>query len=71
MNESFGIRIDAVPAARLWSGVGDLTVPADIVESEPATYLGAGALLNAPDFQQLINGTAERLEVQVSGVTAE
>lgn len=71
MNESFGIRIDAVPVARLWSGVGDLTVPADIVESEPATYLGAGALLNAPDFQQLINGTAERLEVQVSAVTAE
>jgi len=71
MNESFGIRIDALPVARLWSGVGDLIVPADIVEAQSAVYLGAGALLNAPDFQQLINGTAERLEVQVSGVTAE
>lgn len=71
MNESFGIRIDAIPVARLWSGVGDLRIPADIVEGEPAVYLGGGAMLNAPDFQQLINGTAERLEVQVSGVTAE
>lgn len=71
MNESFGIRIDALPVARLWSGVGDLLVPADIVEAEIAIYMGAGALLNAPDFQQLINGTAERLEVQVSGVSEE
>lgn len=71
MNESFGLRIDAIPVARLWSGVGDLLVPADIVETQPAAYMGAGALLNAPDFQQLINGTAERLEAQISGVTAE
>ena len=71
MNESFGLRIDALPVARLWSGVGNLPVPADIVEAAPAIYMGAGALLNAPDFQQLINGTAERLEAQISGVTAE
>lgn len=71
MNESFGLRIGALPVARLWSGVGDLLVPADIVETAPAVYMGAGALLNAPDFQQLINGTAERLEVQVSGVSEE
>ena len=71
MNESFGLRIDTVPPARLWSGVGDLSIPADIVEAQPATYMGAGALLNAPDFQQLINGSAERLEAQISGVSAE
>lgn len=69
--ESFGIRIAADPVARLWSGHGDLLVPADIVEGEPAIYLGGGTLLNAPDFQQLINGTAERLELQLSGVSAE
>jgi len=71
VNESFGLRIDALPVARLWGGVGDLVIPADIVETQPATYMGAGALLNAPDFQQLINGTAERLEAQISGVSAE
>jgi hypothetical protein len=71
VNESFGLRIDAVPPARLWSGVGNLQIPADIVEDEPVVYMGAGAILNAPDFQQLINGTAERLEAQISGVSAE
>lgn len=70
MNESYGIRIGSDPVARLWSGVGDLLVPADIVEDAPATYLGGGELLSAPDFQQLINGTAERVELQVSGVSA-
>lgn len=71
MNESYGIRIAADPVARLWSGVGDLIVPADIVEDAPARYIGGGAIINAPDFQQLINGTAERLEIRVSGVDAE
>jgi len=69
--ESFGIRIEADPVARLWSGHVNLVIPADIIESVPATYLGAGDLINAPDFEQLINGAAERIEVQLSGVSAE
>lgn len=69
--ESFGLRIASDPPARLWNGIGQLRIPADIVEPEPVVYLGAGAILNAPDFQQLINGTAERLEVQLSGVSPE
>lgn len=71
MRESFLLRIAADPPARVWSGVGDLVIPADAVESGSATYHGAGELLNAPDFQQLINGTAERIEFQVSGVSGE
>lgn len=71
MRESYGIRIDCDPPARVWGGVGDLVIPADIVEVAPALYLGAGELLSAPDFQQLINGTAERLNITVSGVNAE
>ncbi len=71
MRESFLLRIASDPVARIWGGVGDLLIPADIVEVEPAIYSGAGEMLNAPDFQQLINGVAERIEFQVSGITAE
>lgn len=71
MRESFLFRIASDPIARVWSGVGDLVIPADIVEDEPALYLGGGELVNAPDFQQLINGVAERLEFTVSGVSAD
>lgn len=70
MRESFGIRIDSVPVARLWTGFGDLVVPADIVEAEPAVYLGGGELLSAPDFEVPINNAAERIDIQLSGVSA-
>lgn len=71
VRESYLLRIASDPPARIWSGVGDLEIPADIVEAEPALYLGAGELLNAPDFQHLINGVAERIEFSLSGVSAE
>jgi hypothetical protein len=72
VRESYLIKIDTPDPARIWSGVGNLEVPADgLVEVAPATYLGAGELLSVPDFQQLINGIAERLEFVVSGVSDE
>lgn len=70
MNESFGIRIDSDPVARLWTGFGDLIIPADIVEDVPALYLGGGELLSAPDFEMPLNGSAERLDIRLSGVSA-
>lgn len=69
LRESFAIRIDTADVFRLWSGHGELLVPADIVEAEPAIYLGAGDLLNSPDFDQGINYTAERLDLQLSGAS--
>lgn len=69
--QSILIRIDAADPARLWSGVGDLAIPADAVEPEDSVYLGGGELISAPDFQQLINGVAERLDIVVSGVSSE
>lgn len=71
IRESYLLRIASDPPARIWSGFGDLVIPADIVEPVPATYMGAGELLSAPDFQALINGVAERLEFTVSGVSTE
>lgn len=71
VRESYLLKIDTPDPARIWSGFGDLVIPADTVEPAPATYLGAGELLSVPDFQQLINGVAERLEFEVSGVSEE
>lgn len=71
VRESYLLRIASDPPARIWSGAGPLVIPADIVEREPAEYLGANELLNVPDFQHLINGVAERLEFTVSGVSSE
>jgi hypothetical protein len=71
VRESYLLRIASDPPARVWSGFGNLEIPADIVEPEPATYLGFGQMLSAVDFQYLINGVAERLEFSVSGVDTE
>lgn len=71
MRESVLIRIDSDPPARLWSGVGDLIILADDVEPEDSVYLGGANIVSAPDFQQLMNGTADRLDFTLSGVTAE
>ncbi len=70
MRESFALRIETDPVARVWGGIGDLDVPADIVETSAARYLGAGELLSAPDFEQGINFTAERIEIQLSGASS-
>lgn len=71
VRESYLLKIDTIDPARIWSGVGMLEIPPDRVEPLGATYLGAGELLSVPDFQQLINGVAERIEFTVSGVSDE
>ena len=69
--ESIVARIDCDPPCLLWSGVGPLPLPADAVLPEDAIALGGSELINVPDFQTLINGTAERLDFTVSGVSEE
>lgn len=65
LRESFLFRLECDPPAYLWSGVGDLIVDGD-------NYLGGGELLSGlPEIQQLINGTASRVEFTASGVDAE
>lgn len=65
------VRIAADPVARVWGGVGDLIIPADTIEGAPALYSGGGELVSVPELEQLINGTASRISVTVSGVSAE
>lgn len=69
--ESVVAHIACDPPALIWSGLGPLPLPADIVLAEPMIALGGSQLLSVPDFQQLINGTAERLDFTVSGVDDE
>ncbi|WP_257541004.1 hypothetical protein [Sphingobium sp. CFD-1] len=69
--ESIVARIACDPPCLLWSGVGPLLIPADTVIPEAAIALGGSELISIPDFQTLINGTAERLDFTVSGVSEE
>lgn len=67
--ESYIFRIETDSPAMLWSGHGDLLVPADgLVLTEPEIALGGGGLLEIPDLEQLLNGVAQRLEITLSGV---
>lgn len=68
--ESYIFRIETDTPAMLWSGHGDLLVPADgLVLTEPEIALGGGGLLEIPDLEQLLNGVAQRLDIVLSGVT--
>lgn len=69
--ESVVARIACDPPCLVWSGIGPLALPADAVIPEPVIALGGSELISIPDFQTLINGTAERLEFTVSGVSQE
>lgn len=69
--ESFVFLIKTPVPGVLWSGYGDIELPADSVLSAPTIALGGGRLLDIPDFEQLLNGTAQRLEIKLSGVNDE
>ena len=69
--ESYVAHIACDPPALLWSGLGPLPLPADSVIGSASTALGGAELLSIPDFQTLINGTAERLDFTLSGVSQE
>lgn len=69
--ESFVVYVACDPPALFWTGHGLLPLAADAVIPEPQIAVGAGRLINIPDFQQLINGTAERLQFGLSGISDE
>lgn len=71
MRQIILFRVACDPVARICSGVNPIVIPADIVEPAPARYLGGGALVQIPEIEQLINGTATRADITLSGVSAE
>jgi hypothetical protein len=57
---------------RLWAGHGDFRAPADTVEDDATNiYKGIGDLLDLPELSQLINGEADRVSFDLSGLTQE
>lgn len=64
-------RLAADPIARFWSGHGYFDTQPDFIDPEGARYVGLGALLDVPALRTLINGTADRLDFTLSGVTPQ
>jgi hypothetical protein len=61
-------RLGIIPPFRMWLGIGDCRAGIDAQDGAGEIYSGAGEMLNVPAFQQLINGVAERVTFQLSGL---
>lgn len=68
---SYLFRLGSDPVCRLWTGIGWLDTPADIVEPLGARWIGAGEIVSLPALQALINGAAGRYTFGLSGVADE
>jgi hypothetical protein len=68
---SYVFRLAVTPGLKLWTGHGSLETPADVYDPAGAIWLGAGHILSVPSLKVLINGVADRVDAQVSGVDAE
>jgi hypothetical protein len=59
----------AIPTPfRFWLGIGDCRAGIDSSDGTGEIYTGLGEILTVPAFQQLINGTADRVSFEMSGV---
>lgn len=68
----FFFRLASTPVIRLWLAVGKIeTTQPDALDAAGAVYKGMGELRNIPEFNQLINGQAERVEFTLSGVSGD
>lgn len=70
---SIGIffRMGTEPPIRLWLGVGEIQPGINAYDDANETYFGLGTLIDVPALQQLINGVADRITFQLSGVSEE
>jgi hypothetical protein len=70
--ESWIIRIDSDPPARMVATVNNRIIPADAIESEAnALYLAGANLVQIPDLAAMINDVGDRIEIGLNGVTPE
>lgn len=63
-------RLDTQPdPVRLWLGIGAIEPGVNVLDASGARYLGFGDIQDVPNFKQMINGAAERVEFTISGVS--
>jgi hypothetical protein len=62
-------RLETDPVVRLWLGFGDIVASASLLDPDGAEYTGFGEISNLPEFSQMINGAAERVDFTISGVS--
>lgn len=67
------VKIDTTPPGRFWMGASDIPLKfkGATIDVEGGTYIGGGVLGNIPVLEALINDTAERVEFQMSGLSAD
>ena len=64
-------RLATSPALHLWWGVSDVPAQIDALDVAGTVYNGAGLMTDVPDaLEMLINGTASRVDWEMSGVPA-
>lgn len=68
---SFVFRLAVDPVLYVWTGHGPLETPADTIDPAGATWLGGAHILDIPTLKVLLNGAADRIDVQVSGASSE
>jgi hypothetical protein len=66
----FFLYVGSAPAIRIWTAESSFQYPGDDVDPG-GSYAGLGWLQAIPDLTQLINGTAERIDLAISGVDAQ
>lgn len=65
-------RLGVVPdPVRMWLGFGSFLASANVFDPDGAEYTGFGELKDIPEITQLINGTAERVDFTISGVSGD
>lgn len=64
-------RLETESVVRIWLGFGSIQPGVNVFDPEGAEYKGFGELSEIPDFNQLLNGAAERVEFVLSGVSGD
>lgn len=64
-------RLETDPVIRLWLGFGNIVASANVLDPSGATYVGFGEIRDLPEFSQMINGAAERVDFTLSGVSGD
>lgn len=61
-------RLETDPVVRLWLGFGNIFASSNVFDPDGAEYTGFGEITSLPEFTQMVNGAAVRVEFVLSGV---